>query len=610
MLNRLATKYIAHDPRWILMKELPKVSCPLTVMLIGVMVLSVLLSSVFVFASGQLVGAVSELIREGDGPQTRRPVYLFLSITIFAFFTGQCIGPIQQALSRTLGRRLESSLQSRVMRATALPLGAELVERSSYQDLVLRTRNAGLGQYGPDQAVLGLVDFVSRRLQALAATTLIAIYYNPLVAIILFVALISIRSGLRDLFIQSLDVLQKSAGTLRRSEYYLDLAIGSAAAKDVRVFGLHKLVIDGYRSQWLQVIDDLWNKRRAGFIESLPKTTLLVFSVMTLPLMLVTHSAVEGRITLAALAIVSQAIVAMFDTLFRFRDSETWLEYGSASVPATYQLEAAAGELQLNGNVQPTTALRSDIEFRNVSFVYPESTRHIFRDLNLLIPGGKSTAIVGANGAGKSTLIKLLCRLYDPTDGVITVDNQNLKDLDPVKWRETIAVIFQDFVRYELSARDNVGLGALSLMNDQKALEHAAHQTGVHDLVAKLPEQWETILSAHYQGGVDLSGGQWQRISLARTLLRLQKNARLLILDEPTASMDVRSESALFESLLDQTKGVTSILISHRFSTVKHADKIVVINEGQIVESGSHAELIDIGGLYAKMYQLQASHFQ
>jgi ATP-binding cassette subfamily B protein len=268
---------------------------------------------------------------------------------------------------------------------------------------------------------------------------------------------------------------------------------------------------------------------------------------------------------------------------------------------------------------RPDAAPVEAIRFEGVSFRYTGQSADVLSGLDLEIPAGRSLAIVGANGAGKTTLIKLLCRLYDPTDGRISVDRVDLSDVDPTAWQRRVAAIFQDFVQYHLSARENVALGAPELAADEARLRAAAEKAGALDLIESLPRGWDTVLSRQYTGGVDLSGGQWQRVALARALFAVEAasrerapgaaGARVLILDEPTANLDVRAEAARYDRFLDITASLTTILISHRFSTVRRADRIVVLEGGRVVEDGSHDQLIALDGRYATMFRLQAARF-
>jgi ABC-type multidrug transport system fused ATPase/permease subunit len=243
---------------------------------------------------------------------------------------------------------------------------------------------------------------------------------------------------------------------------------------------------------------------------------------------------------------------------------------------------------------------RHQIRFRRVSFAYSATSPPVLDNLDLTIPAGSSTAIVGLNGAGKTTVVKLLCRLYDPTSGRIEADGVDLRELETGSWRGRLSAIFQDYVRYDLTLRENVAPLGGSDQDIGVALAQAGigHVTGLG-----------TVLAAGYPGGTDLSGGQWQRVALARVLHGVRRGAGVVILDEPTAQLDVRGEAEVFEHLLAATRGCTTILISHRFSTVRRADRICVLEDGRVAESGTHDELMAAGGRYKRMFELQASRF-
>jgi ATP-binding cassette subfamily B protein len=233
----------------------------------------------------------------------------------------------------------------------------------------------------------------------------------------------------------------------------------------------------------------------------------------------------------------------------------------------------------------------------------------VLRNLELTIPAGRSLAIVGLNGAGKTTLVKLLARLYEPQSGRITVDGVDVRDFEPAAWRRRLGAIFQDFVHYDLPVRENVGFGAPELLGDDESVRSALSRAGALSLVEALPHGLDTMLSREYADGAELSGGQWQRIAIARALMAVEGGASVLVLDEPTANLDVRAEAEFFDQFLELTRGVTTILISHRFSSVRRADRIVVLEEGAVVEDGTHAELVALGGRYAELFHLQAERF-
>ncbi len=319
----------------------------------------------------------------------------------------------------------------------------------------------------------------------------------------------------------------------------------------------------------------------------------------------------RGDVGLMALTIFAQAAINT-EALSYLGEPERILSFSASPILHALRLEHRIhrGEAELPGTRSAGALPQEGIRFDNVHFRYPKASQEVLDGLDLFIPAGHSLAIVGENGAGKTTLVKLLCRLYDPTSGSITIDGIDMREFAPDSWRSRLGVVFQDFVRYELPARENVGFGRLELLGDEEALTKAARSVSAWDLVSHLLRGWDTPLSRAYRNGADLSGGQWQKIALARALLAAQGGAGVLVLDEPTANLDVRAEAELFDRILELTRDVTTILISHRFSSVRRADRIAVLSGGRIVEEGTHDELLAAGGLYARMFGLQATPFR
>jgi ATP-binding cassette subfamily B protein len=251
--------------------------------------------------------------------------------------------------------------------------------------------------------------------------------------------------------------------------------------------------------------------------------------------------------------------------------------------------------------------VRGAIEFRNVSFRYPGTERLVLEGVDLTIEAGEVIALVGENGAGKTTLIKLLCRLYDPTDGCITLDGIDLRRFDPVDLRRHISVIFQDYIQYQFPAWENIGLGDVRDYANRDRITAAAQLANAHDVIVNLPHGYDTQLGGMFEGGQELSQGQWQKVALARAFMR---PAAIMVLDEPTSALDVMSEAEVFEQFRQLVAGRSAILISHRLSTVKMAHRIYVLDGRRIVEVGSHAELMSRGGLYAKLFDVQSQYYK
>jgi ATP-binding cassette, subfamily B, bacterial len=385
----------------------------------------------------------------------------------------------------------------------------------------------------------------------------------------------------------------------RHSEYAYRLAVEPASAKEMRLFGLSGWVLDRFREHRLRLFELRW---RATRLRERP----VVWSLL---LVLVANLVVFGAIAVAATAgtlpldrAATYATAAIGTGLLAFGGLSWAIDGASAPVAAVLRLDAAmapAGALALG--TRPAAGMPArEIRFRDVTFAYPSAGGPVLEGFDLTIPAGSSLAIVGRNGAGKTTIAKLLCRLYDPQAGAIEVDGVDLRELDLDAWRSRLAAVFQDFIRFELPMRDNVAPAGAP----DDVIRAALADAGAAGLAGL-----DTVLARGYEGGTDLSGGQWQRVALARALCAVRMGAGVVLLDEPTAQLDVRGEAEIFDRILDATRDATTILISHRFSTVRHADRICVLEEGRVVELGSHDELMALGGRYRTMFDLQASRF-
>ena len=542
-------------------------------------------------------------------------------ILLAALFTArQLLDPIRAVLVYLAASRIDGTLRERVMAATTGVAGVAVLEDPAMQDLVTQSaaRPGPFRPATPGGAAVGMVGLGAKYAQGVGAALLIARFSGWLAAAMLVGVALYRRPHHRDNLALA-RAFDDHLPSYRRAGYLSGLVVEPPAAKETRVFGLSRWILDRHTRVWTQVTRSM-SALRHRTTRRICAYYLLMAPLNLLAFLIAGRAALDGRIDVGTLAVVLQASLQLL-ALGGLGFEEYQIDFGTAALPALAELEhraaaVGAGEPKgerLVGLDQPGRAIR----FESVSFAYPDG-RQVFDGLDLTVPAGASLAIVGANGAGKTTLVKLLARLYEPTSGRILVDGVDVRELDLASWRQQLAVIFQDFVRYELGATENVGFGCVSRMDDSDALRSAARRAGSLAVIEELPRGWDTVLARGYTGGADLSGGEWQRVALARALFAVEGGAGILALDEPTANLDVRAEAELFEHLLrvvspgagePDRRPVTTLLISHRFSTVRRADRICVLDAGRVVEEGTHDELVRAAGLYARMFSLQASRF-
>ncbi len=549
------------------------------------------LPALLAIATGVLIGAVN------DGRALGGPLS-FVGVVFIAF---QVLTPMHQAVSANAGSRLAAWLNDRLMDATTRPPGMGHLERPDLTNDLTMARDFDLGITGPplmismDFIANGLVEMVAG--VASAAVLFGYVWWAPP---LLAGAWLSTHWLLRESAVWKDRNTDEVRDAQRHAEYAYRLAVDPPAAKELRLFGLAGWVIDRFATQRTKLYQLQWKATRLRE-RPLLGALILVLGANLVVFWSLADAAADGREQLGAVVVFMTAAVGT--SMIAFGGWSWALDGSAAPVAAVMRLEGAmapAGALAAGS--RPAAAMpQREIRFRDVTFAYGDhAARPVLEHLDLTIPAGSSLAIVGVNGAGKTTLAKLLCRLYDPQQGAIEVDGVDLRDLAIDGWRSRLTAVFQDFVRYELSLRDNVAPRGAA---DDQVL--AALRDAGADGLAEL----DTVLAKGYPGGIDLSGGQWQRIALARALCAVRSDAGVVLLDEPTAQLDVRGEAEIFERILAATRDCTTILISHRFSTVRLAERICVLEHGRVVELGTHAELMALGGRYRTMFELQASRF-
>jgi ATP-binding cassette subfamily B protein len=562
----------------------------------------------FTFSVGALVGLIPDVVRDGfESPSGGRLTWV-LAATTLTFAMLQIMGWIAEALSTVIRRQIDESLRQKTLVDLCRPPGIAHLEDPELRDHLQLVREGGLDLgSSPGGAAVTTVWLLSDYVVAPGAAVIVGLAFSWWVALALLAACFFSRRLTRHHLISYLTiwVQPRQLRRHRRHDYDADLAIKPAAAKEARVFGLTDWFGERFKVDWQQAWREPHVVQARLFRGFGISSGVLILAYLTVFVPLGDRAA-AGAIGIGALALVVQA---SFDVsqIARPHGSDYELEFGSVILPKMQEIKTLADRAVGRAGHEPSEGpSRGAIAFEGVAFRYPTKEREVLRELDLSLEPGRSVAIVGANGAGKTTLVKLLAGLYEPTDGRITAGGVDLRDIEPRDWQRWIAVIFQDFVQYELPARENVGFGWLAHLHDPVALAAAASRSGALDAIEDLPSGWDTILSRRYEGGADLSGGEWQRIALARCHLAVEAGARILVLDEPTATLDVRAEAAFYERFVELTKGLTTILISHRFSSVRAASRIVVLDEGRVQEDGSHEELLAAGGIYAEMFRLQA----
>ncbi len=514
--------------------------------------------------------------------------------------------PIQRTLNIWLEDRAVAEVDRRLMHAGTRMADLVRIERPAVQD---ELRLIQEGVHFP----LRLLDFLQYGLGTaltLGGLLLLLARLHPGLPLVLAALSVPHLFSERRLHELKYEAMSRRSRAAREMNYCVRITTEPAAAKEVRVFGLGSFFLRRFRARFETAFAEMRQVRLAHLRMSAAFTALHALALAG-GFWYVAAQASAGQLTLGDIALYLNVVAQtqsripnlafwfgfLYEILLHLRGLFAFLDQAK---PAIALPPHGQGR-------QAPTELQSGIEMRGVHFRYPESTLPVLEDVNARLPSGTVTALVGANGAGKSTLVKLLTRMYDPDGGEIRIDGVPLAAYELQSLRSRIAVVYQDFTRFALTLRENIALGTVELHGVDGQVEEAARWAGADEVAATLPQGFETPLTRRFEGGVDLSGGEWQKVALARAFVR---DAALVILDEPTAALDAEAEYRLFERFRQLVAGKTALLISHRFSTVRMADQILVLEGGRIIEAGSHAELIALGGRYATLFEMQAGRYR
>ncbi len=551
-------------------------------------------------ATGWLVGRTVAVAR-GSGPSVLvAPLALIGAMIAYELLSMPLVGAVR---ARAVAL-VDGAVAQRIRQAIGRRTGVDHIDSQAYRDLAALPTS---GQHSIGIGLLSQLVLITSHVGA-ATSAFIVASVSPAAAAAAFTVLIAKRLYLRRLYAPHLaDWGRSMLPQLRTGGYWQAVGTTIGGAKEVRAFGFAETTVERFYTNARVWPDRLAATYGTAAVKSWPGWIAEAVAV-AIPLAFVVQRGLDGAVSAGKLAVVAGAILSMRG--IGAVDNATYMVEATLShVAALDELEAlsaggiAARPRRSSGAAPPV------IIFDKVAFAYPGTERPVFEQLDLELTAGRSVALVGENGVGKTTLIKLLCRFFDPDAGTILADGVDIRDLPVEEWRARLAVVFQNFKQYHLTARHNIALADWHHPERDRLVSEAVATAGALDIVAALPSGLDTVLSRAYRGGADLSGGQWQRIALARALYAAGVGADVLALDEPTAHLDVGAEIALFDQLLTHAAGKTAIVVSHRYSTVRRAERVVVLSRRGVVEDGTHDELVARGGTYAELYTLQADAF-
>lgn len=577
----------------------------LTIGVFALMLLEAALAPVQLALTGITIDSITARLVDdhagSDWGQRFTPT-VWLSLTATVLLVSLLIKPFSVYMLTTLGDRTTIHTSGRLLDATNRWYGLERFESPAMLDDLKNATSRG-GNAGSDlltQAGPLVVWLLTAATLCLALASL-----HPIAPVLIVAAAIPRLVVLGRFQNVVYSHMAWQAPEARRLQYFRDLPLWSREAKDFRLFEMGDRVLERYDIVWRQVTDDLNELRRTMGRQQVWSSALSQIASGGVVLFVIWR-ATRGDLSVGQLTLFIGGVGMLNGNLLQIGAAFSYVPRIIAFLPSIRRVLEAPPDLPIP--VNPATfshPLRRGITFEHVSFAYPETDTPVLKDVSFTLDPGESVALVGHNGAGKTTLIKLLLRLYDPNEGRISLDGVDIRDYHPDDLRRACGVIFQDFGRYDFTARENIAIGDIATMHDDERHRAAIAKAGAESVIETLPDGLETMLGFRF-GGREISGGEWQKIALARAFVR---DAPILILDEPTAALDVRAEYDVYQRFADLTRDRATMLISHRFSTVRMADRILVLDGSTIAEQGTHDELMDRNGTYARLYTAQARHY-
>jgi ATP-binding cassette subfamily B protein len=547
-----------------------------------------------------ILDGVVAWIKRGNGDSAR--LWKLVALELGLAVLSDLLARANSLADSLLGDRFTNRISVRLIEhATQLDLAS--FEDPVFYDKLERARRQTTGRIGLLAAVLN----VGQDTLSLISLSAGLILFSPWLMVLLAAAVIPAFLGETHFTTLAYSVLYRWTPQRRLLDYIRMLGASNQSAKEVKIFGLGTHLAERYREVSDRIYED--NKKVAvkratvGFLLNLISTGGY-YGAYAVVLM---HT-LAGAISVGMFTFLTGAFSRSRMYIEKILQSFTDISDQALYLKDLFEFFEMQPAIRSSPQALPAPRpIRDGFEFRNVGFAYPGSSHMVVENINFRLETEEKIALIGENGAGKTTLVKLLARLYDPTIGQILLDGVDLRDYDVADLRKEIGVIFQDYMRYELLVKENIGFGKIEDLADQSRIEMAAQKSMAFQVIGKLPNGYDQMIGRRFDGGVDLSGGEWQKFALARAYMR---DAQLLILDEPTATLDARAEYEVFRRFADLTKGRMAVLISHRFSTVRMADRILVLQNGQVREQGTHKHLVALGGQYAELFELQAAGYR
>ena len=512
------------------------------------------------------------------------------------------LGRASTLIDSLLGDLFSNYTSIKIMEHAAT-LDLEQFEDSNFYDKLERARQQTIGR-------TILLSQVLSQLQDLITMGFLAaglIVFNPWLIVLLFVAVLPAFLGEAYFNDQTYSLSLRQTPERRELDYVRYIGASDETAKEVKLFNLSGFLIDRFKQLSQNFYQD---NKRIAFKRSLWGTAFSLFGTLGYygAYVYIIYRTIQGRITIGDLTFLAGSFRQLRSLLDGILSRFTSVSQGALYLKDFFDFFEIQPTIFPSSKGLPfPNPIKQGFEFDNVSFKYLNADSLANRNLNFTLPAGEKLALVGENGAGKTTLVKLLARLYDPTEGRILLDGHDLREYNLTELRKNIGVIFQDYIRYQMTVSQNIAVGNIDEKENKELIEESAKKSLADRLVQRLAGKYDQALGKRFNQGVELSGGEWQKIALARAYM---KDAQLLILDEPTSALDARAEYEVFQRFAELTKGKTAVLISHRFSTVRMADRILVMDKGELLEIGSHKELLQKGGRYAELFKLQAIGYQ